>query len=222
MDTLPTKAIALAGPFSIVGRTIVGAPQPKLDEHGNPIAGKFIRKSLAEILPHEGDAVTMELFRSSFELVGQRDDLAKHLRSAVNYIEHGIGDRNAIVSTFALRNMLDKDVREGLKYTQSFGLGDQRSTAEFDLGAARMALEQVAPAPLTNVTSYAELRSLVEQMAQAMDKANLSADASADPATSALIAKAYEALSGARPSSHLASETVVDDELEDEISSPRP
>ncbi|MFD1043255.1 hypothetical protein [Pseudoxanthomonas kaohsiungensis] len=205
LETSPQTAPAgpVQGPYRIVGRTIVGAPQQRLDSEGQPIPGAFSEPSVCEIVCHSGDAsrtaATLELLRASWEVATQRDELAQHLGNAINYIEHTEGNRRVMFDAHSLRSLLARELREGATLKMSYGMGRERTTADFDLQAARRALQNVTDVGLGPAASYAQLQELVLRLAgalQATTDERLDQDPRDTRASSdnALVNEAYQAL----------------------------
>ncbi|MGX9960664.1 hypothetical protein ACW0US_18100 [Xanthomonas euvesicatoria] len=160
------------GPYEVIGLTIVGGRVPRVDSEGVPIPGKFTRPAIAEMNPSGMSGQELRanasLFCNAPDVLAQRDELAQHLRAAVNYIEHGEAHRRDIADVALLRRMLDREVNSGSALRLSTGLGISGSTATFDITAARAALAAI-PAARTNGPTYRDLIELVSQLATSLE-----------------------------------------------------
>lgn len=170
--TTPSFAV---GPYSLIGDTISGAPQPRVDSQGTPIPGAFSAPSLADVRPladPDEQAATAELFRAAPEVLAQRDDLARRLGDAINYIEHGIAHRAGVTDSDALLRLLDREVLAGFPLKAAYGNGVNHSEASFDIVAAKAAVEIARNDPKAGqLASYSELLDIVAALASRLDHA---------------------------------------------------
>lgn len=106
----------------------------------------------------------------TIELLAQRDDLAQRLGEAIQYVEHGLGDRAGVEDAAALRRLLDREVQAGLPLRAAFGTGAGRSEATFDIAGARAAIARVQQDPKAGrLATYSQLHALAAKLVQALD-----------------------------------------------------
>ena len=162
------------GPYTLIGDTISAGPQPQIDGQGRPIPGAITQPSLADLRPMPDPAqraAVAELFRAAPEVLAQRDDLARRLGQAIDYIEHGIGHEAGVDSVQALRRLLDREIVKERPLLAGFGQGANRSEAQFDLHGAKVAVALARRDPQAGqMASYAQLQQLVEKLAGALDR----------------------------------------------------
>lgn len=168
-----SPALFPPGPYTLVGETIIAAPQSHPGE-GNSIPGSFIGPSLADLRPladPEQRGAVAELFRAAPEVLAQRDDLARRLAEAIIFIEHGVGERAGADDAAALRLLLDREVLRGLPLKAAYGSGANRSEASFDLKGAKAAVALAQQDPKAGrMASYAQLHEIVERLTSALDR----------------------------------------------------
>ncbi|MGZ1522245.1 hypothetical protein [Xanthomonas citri] len=152
--------------------TIVGARIQRSDGEGNPIPGKYTQPALVELLVPTNSAGDLEgnaeLFRRAPETLAERNELAQHLRSAIDYIEHSEAQRRDMVDLVRLRDLLDREVR--LHGPMRLSLGAGATETQFDITAARSALAHVERHQGPDLPSYAQLVELAGRMAEHLDR----------------------------------------------------
>ncbi|OCG89384.1 hypothetical protein LMG667_04695 [Xanthomonas euvesicatoria] len=198
MNNLPFSP----GPYERVGMTIVGARVQRTDTDGNPVPGKYTQPALVELLVPTNNAGDLEgnaeLFRRAPETLAERNELAQHLRSAVDYIEHGEAKRRDMADLARLRDLLDREVR--LNGPMRLSLGAGASEAKFDITAARTALAHVERNHGPDLPSYAQLVEIAGRLAEQLDR-NAEDQLARDPRSAAassqaqLVRNAFEVLS---------------------------
>lgn len=168
MTNLPFSA----GPFSRVGMTIVGARVPRLDDAGAPIPGQYTQPALAELLVPRSSAAELEgnfaLFLAAPELLAERNELALHLRNAIDYIEHGEANRRHLTDLAQLRGMLDREMRT--QGPMQLALASGNGKASFDIAAARTALAHVGRDADSQMPTYSQLVELAGRLAEQLSE----------------------------------------------------